>query len=201
MDVELTGGTESRSEARHRQILDAAADCFRRYGFNAATIANISEAAGMSAGHIYHFFPNKEAIVRAIIEQNVKTTPPEIEKLFATADILEPLLDRLDIPVDETTDPRRAALELEILAEATRNPQVLEALRAADVVNRERFRWVDERIRAANPSLSQKSFEARAEVLMALFSGLFIRAIVNPQLDKAAVTDMLRVIVRTLMEA
>lgn len=201
MDVELTGGTESRSEARHRQILDAAADCFRRYGFHAATIANISEAAGMSAGHVYHFFPNKEAIVRAIIEQNVKATPPEIEKLFATADILEPLLDRLDIPVDETTDPRRAALELEILAEATRNPQVLEALRAADVVNRERFRWVDERIRAANPSLSQKSFEARAEVLMALFSGLFIRAIVNPQLDKAAVTDMLRVIVRTLMEA
>lgn len=201
MDVELTGGTESRSEARRRQILDAAADCFRRYGFYAATIANISEAAGMSAGHIYHFFPNKEAIVRAIIEQNVKATPPEIEKLFATADILEPLLDRLDIPVDETTDPRRAALELEILAEATRNPQVLEALRAADVVNRERFRWVDERIRAANPSLSQKSFEARAEVLMALFSGLFIRAIVNPQLDKAAVTDMLRVIVRTLMEA
>ena len=201
MDVELTGGTESRSEARRRQILDAAADCFRRYGFHAATIANISEAAGMSAGHIYHFFPNKEAIVRAIIEQNVKATPPEIEKLFATADILEPLLDRLDIPVDETTDPRRAALELEILAEATRNPQVLEALRAADVVNRERFRWVDERIRAANPSLSQKSFEARAEVLMALFSGLFIRAIVNPQLDKAAVTDMLRVIVRTLMEA
>lgn len=201
MDVELTGGTESRSEARRRQILDAAADCFRRYGFHAATIANISEAAGMSAGHIYDFFPNKEAIVRAIIEQNVKATPPEIEKLFATADILEPLLDRLDIPVDETTDPRRAALELEILAEATRNPQVLEALRAADVVNRERFRWVDERIRAANPSLSQKSFEARAEVLMALFSGLFIRAIVNPQLDKAAVTDMLRVIVRTLMEA
>ncbi|MCE5246071.1 TetR/AcrR family transcriptional regulator [bacterium] len=201
MDVELTGGTESRSEARRRQILDAAADCFRRYGFHAATITNISEAAGMSAGHIYHFFPNKEAIVRAIIEQNVKATPPEIEKLFATADILEPLLDRLDIPVDETTDPRRAALELEILAEATRNPQVLEALRAADVVNRERFRWVDERIRAANPSLSQKSFEARAEVLMALFSGLFIRAIVNPQLDKAAVTDMLRVIVRTLMEA
>ncbi|HNX20406.1 MAG TPA: TetR family transcriptional regulator C-terminal domain-containing protein, partial [Acidobacteriota bacterium] len=117
------------------------------------------------------------------------------------ADILEPLLDRLDIPVDETTDPRRAALELEILAEATRNPQVLEALRAADAVNRERFRCVDERIRAANPSFTQKSFEARAEVLMALFSELFIRAIVNPQLDKAAVTDMLRVVVRTLMEA
>ena len=50
MDVELTGGAESRSEARRRQILDAAADCFRRYGFHAATIANISEAAGMSAG-------------------------------------------------------------------------------------------------------------------------------------------------------
>ncbi|HNX20648.1 MAG TPA: helix-turn-helix domain-containing protein, partial [Acidobacteriota bacterium] len=88
MDFEATGGAESKSEARRRQILDAAADCFRRYGFHAATIANISETAGMSAGHIYHFFPNKEAIVRAIIEQNVKTTPPEIEKLFANADIL-----------------------------------------------------------------------------------------------------------------
>jgi len=103
--------------------------------------------------------------------------------------------------VDETTDPRRAALELEILAEATRNPEVLEAIRAADRVNRERFHCVHDRIRAANPSISEERFEARAEVLMALFSGLFIRAIVNPQLDKAAVTDMLRVLVRALMEA
>lgn len=55
--------------ARRKQILDAAATCFRRDGFRGASMANISLTAGMSTGHIYHYFESKAAIIEAVIER------------------------------------------------------------------------------------------------------------------------------------
>jgi TetR/AcrR family transcriptional repressor of uid operon len=46
----------SRAEARRTQILDAAENCVREYGFHRASISKISTASGMGAGHIYHYF-------------------------------------------------------------------------------------------------------------------------------------------------
>ena len=42
--------------ARREQILTAAAECFRRKGYHGAGMAEISNTAGMSAGHIYNYW-------------------------------------------------------------------------------------------------------------------------------------------------
>ena len=60
------------AEARRNQVLCAAADCFRRKGYHGAGMAEISKTAGMSAGHIYNNFTNKEAIIEAIIQRNME---------------------------------------------------------------------------------------------------------------------------------
>lgn len=54
---------QQRLNTRRAQILAAATDCFRELGFHGASIAKISQASGMSPGHIYHYFENKEAII------------------------------------------------------------------------------------------------------------------------------------------
>ncbi len=57
-------------EARKAAILDAALDCFTRYGYDGATNKLIAEAAGMkSAGIIYHYFPSKEDLFQACLER------------------------------------------------------------------------------------------------------------------------------------
>jgi len=50
-------------DARRAQIRAAAGECFRQHGFHGTSIAQISKRAGMSTGHIYHYFENKEAII------------------------------------------------------------------------------------------------------------------------------------------
>ena len=61
-----------RALARRQPVLDAAADCFRRRGFHAASMAEIAKTAGMSPGHIDNLIENKEDIVLAEASRNPK---------------------------------------------------------------------------------------------------------------------------------
>src|SRR5437764_15362135 len=53
-------------EDRRAHILEAAERAFVRYGFHAATMTQVAEEAGMSAGNLYRYFPSKEAIVEGL---------------------------------------------------------------------------------------------------------------------------------------
>ena len=56
-------------EDRREQILDAAMRVFAQKGFIKATNKNIADEAGITPGLIYHYFDNKEAVLKAIIEE------------------------------------------------------------------------------------------------------------------------------------
>lgn len=51
-------------------ILAAAARVLCRHGYDGATTNLIAEQAGVSVGSLYQYFPNKEAIVGALIERH-----------------------------------------------------------------------------------------------------------------------------------
>lgn len=52
--------------SRRNQILDAALRCFKKQGFHKTTLRDIAQEFGMSAGHIYNYFSNKEAAIKRI---------------------------------------------------------------------------------------------------------------------------------------
>lgn len=58
-------------KARHtrQKILAAAYELFTRQGYDKATMREIAKEAGVVAGAIYHYFPNKEYMVQAFYEQ------------------------------------------------------------------------------------------------------------------------------------
>ena len=60
---------EEKSERSRRQVLDAALQLFSRQGFRATTVREISEAAGVSTGNVYHHFPDKESIFRSLLDE------------------------------------------------------------------------------------------------------------------------------------
>ena len=60
---------EERSEKSRQQILDAALRQFSHRGYGATSVRDIAEAAGLSKGNVYHHFPDKEAIFRALIDR------------------------------------------------------------------------------------------------------------------------------------
>src|SRR2546430_13606569 len=60
---------EERSERSRSQILDAALKRFAHRGYGATSVRDIAEEAGLSKGNVYHHFPDKEAIFRALLDQ------------------------------------------------------------------------------------------------------------------------------------
>jgi AcrR family transcriptional regulator len=69
-------------EDRREQIIDAAMRVFARKGFLRATNKDIADEIDITPGLIYHYFENKEAVLRAIIENRspmriVRTLPAE----------------------------------------------------------------------------------------------------------------------------
>ncbi|MCE2900115.1 MAG: TetR/AcrR family transcriptional regulator [Gemmatimonas sp.] len=57
---------QERGQRRVAQILEAAAEVFREHGVGGATMQLIAERAGASMGSLYHFFPNKDAVLETL---------------------------------------------------------------------------------------------------------------------------------------
>jgi AcrR family transcriptional regulator len=122
----------SRAEARRTQVRTAAAECFRQHGFHGTSIAQISKTAGMSTGHIYHYFENKEAIIADIVAQDLEHLLKLTAELRAASDVKAAMIERAIEGVEANLDPGTAGLQLEIVAEAARNPHIAGIVQAAD---------------------------------------------------------------------
>jgi AcrR family transcriptional regulator len=57
---------QERGERRVTELLDAAADVLSEVGYESATMKAIAKRASASIGAVYQYFPNKEALVRAL---------------------------------------------------------------------------------------------------------------------------------------
>lgn len=58
-----------RGEATRRRLLDAAEQEFGERGFHAASVSAVTLRAGVSQGTFYIYFPSKEAIFSAVVEE------------------------------------------------------------------------------------------------------------------------------------
>lgn len=194
----------TKSEARTRQqrerILNAARSCFVKHGFHTASMAKIAETAGMSPGLIYRYFDSKNDIILAIIEQQLEDARADIAALAPDTDLV-PLFRQLFTDWQRgESELMNPALLLEMTAEATRDPQIANALSAADrVTGSELSGWLKEMARSEGRRVSERETEARSFLLRCLLGGLAIRAIREPDLDPAVLTESLQLILPRIL--
>lgn len=189
-----------RAEARRTQIRAAAEQCFRQHGFHGTSIAQISKVAGMSTGHIYHYFENKEAIIADIVAQDLDRLLTLTAELRAASDVKSAMIERAVEGVEDNLDPGTAALQLEIVAEAARNPRVADIVRTADRQCRGSLKETLRTLRQATGHQdSEASLAGMTEALAAMFEGLQMRAIRNPDLDQQAVVQTFRRMIHDLL--
>lgn len=202
MSVPPAASDHPRAEARRQQILCAAAHCFREHGFHGASIAQISRAAGMSAGHIYHYFDNKESIIAAIVAQDLEHLLLLTARLCAADDVHQAVIDHVGEGVAQQLEPSGATLKLEIVAEAARNPRIAEIVRQADAVCRNSLTETVRAIRlAAGHNDDAGTLAGLVEVIATLFDGMIMRAVRNPELDPRALTHNVQTILTGLLKA
>ena len=72
-----------RGHERVAALLEAAAGCFVEKGYDATTMTEVAARAGAAIGSLYQFFPTKEALAHALLEQYAHALYAELGK-FAT---------------------------------------------------------------------------------------------------------------------
>jgi len=60
---------ETKSAQSRRVILDSALDLFSHQGYRATSVRDIATRAELSTGNVYHHFPDKESILRALLDE------------------------------------------------------------------------------------------------------------------------------------
>jgi TetR/AcrR family transcriptional regulator, transcriptional repressor for nem operon len=87
------GGRPLTSKGRQtrQRIVVAAAELVAENGVAGTTLEDVRAAAGVSSSQIYHYFADKEALVRAVIAYQTETIVGVQEPLFAGLDTMEGL--------------------------------------------------------------------------------------------------------------
>lgn len=190
-----------RAEARRQQVLDAAAQCFRSHGFHGASMAEIARTAGMSPGHIYNLFDNKEDLIAAIVARDQANWLAKSEAMLRAPDVAQAMLDGVAQGVAECTAAADAALRLEVAAEAGRNPKLAAIVQAADAASRERCKaLLCSALQQRGVVLEPDALRARSSALAAIFDGLMVRCVRESGVDRAALTAEIRRLVQVLIQ-
>lgn len=186
----------ARAQAQRERILLAAQQCFVVHGFHAASMANIADTAGMSAGLIYRYFKGKNDIILAIIERQLEEARADVAKLNTSSDLVGGIAQVFQ--QWQANDPgiTNAALFLELTAQATRDPEIAAATHASDKVFRaDLASWFARSTAEGGLGVPQEQVATRVLILQSLIEGLAMRAICQSDLTvdqvKAALSQFL----------
>ncbi|MCP9275483.1 TetR/AcrR family transcriptional regulator [Mycolicibacterium arenosum] len=114
-------------------LLEAATQMFSREGI-ATTTNRIAERAGLSIGTLYQYFPDKNALLRAVAERHVADTSRRLNAEFHRLRIATPPFDEtiralLQVIVDDhRAHPRLHAVMHRLLPSTSRDLAVLRDL-------------------------------------------------------------------------
>ncbi len=82
---------------RRSRILDGARAAFMRYGFERSSMADIAAGAGVSRTALYHYFPSKEDVLQAVVDElharNLNAAADALENSKALDSALTGLID------------------------------------------------------------------------------------------------------------
>lgn len=195
-----TKSLTSKAELRRQQILDAAAECFRKSGFHGASMSEIAKSFGMSAGHIYNYFESKEAIIEAMVKRDLDQALERIAKIQGEKDILKAMLGTVDDSVQRRI--ARSELDTEILAEAARNPKIAATVQGTDAVIRNKVIHLIKGVQPAKDTPAcELNLAAKSTILMALFDGLQIRAIRDPNMKADDIARVLKTVIQQMLQS
>lgn len=153
-------------------------------------MAQIAAEARISAGLIYRYFSNKESIIAAIVERDVRHKMLQADAIEADpAGVFPALFDQFRVQVRQRSNRAECAMFLEIMAEAARNPK------AAKLVGDARRRIAERLcglVAAAAPGRwPTEEVSAKVDLLLVLLDSVALKAVADPSFDCEQTADRL----------
>ena len=182
--------TEEYRVARRDEIADAALRAFRRKGFQATSMAEITAESGLSAGAIYGHYVSKDAIIVDVASRVVGNRILDVERLART----EPLAAPPTIPRVLIAGMLRAignpAIMLQLWGEGVTEPQVRAV--AHDVIVRLRSALIEytslwhQRTHGTPPEEADVLAAEQAPLLISAVQGFVVQSALAPDFDAEA---------------
>lgn len=201
--VSRTPQHERRARTR-AALLRASGRVFAEHGFHQATLEAVAAEAGVSKGALYHYFPSKEQLFLALLEDRLGAGLSDIEAVIAERGAggkqlgaaIETFLRRIH------RDPRWLPLLLEFLAYGSRDPaakaEIIEHfLRPA----REAPARTARRLGIPEPEGALLSPDELGLVLAALTNGLAIELAFDPEVVPKDLLARLFIVLRAGLSA
>lgn len=183
---------------RRATILDAAEQCFSRAGFHQTSMSDICQAAGMSPGNLYRYFPSKEAIIAGITERHRAQIAADFDAVDSAPSFYEGIAALARVYMVERS-PEEVNLGIEIMAECRRNPAIARLF--YDLEDEVKVRLVKLLESAAergeiNPSTD---FESAAAMLSVIADGISLRRVADRSFNAERVLPLVFQIVENLL--
>lgn len=134
--------SQSRSQKTVDYILEAAAHILEAQGFDGYTTNAIAERAGVSIGSLYQYFPGRDAVTVALIEQVTAGLIADVEAALTLPDARAAL--RATILAAVRHQLRRPRLADSLDFEERRLAGAMPASRSAQLIQRALARFLDE---------------------------------------------------------
>jgi AcrR family transcriptional regulator len=156
---------QERATRRLANFLDAAAELFAEIGYEATTMTAIAERSGSGIGTLYHYFPDKQSMAFALLNQYAQKIEAYWKPLMEQAETLphnafaETFLERI------TEFLRERPAYLKLLAAPirfSRDPAARRALRVA----------IANAFRAKDPSLTKEKAMLAANITLQMVKGM-----------------------------
>jgi AcrR family transcriptional regulator len=176
-------------DERRAHILASAERAFVAYGFHAATMTQVAEEAGMSAGNLYRYFPSKEAIVEGLCLADQVGRSESFAALANATDLKAAMRVAL-IEHVLGCPAEKARMIVEIWAESSRNARVAAFTRQLDHDVIEGLVELIDLAKARGAASAKLDPRFGARVLTTLVAGLFKRKAIEPAFDIEAESAM-----------
>ncbi|XYH92731.1 TetR/AcrR family transcriptional regulator [Sorangium sp. So ce1128] len=178
-------------EKKRRELLRAAQRRFAAEGVQ-ASIASICAEAGVSPGHLYHYFPSKEAILEGLFQLVLDE---------AATHLSGDVQDARDLPalVADLYSGKGPSLLFDLLAESQRNAAIADRLRCHSAEMKQLLASAIARGQAAGLVDDTLPAAALATMLLAVLDGSKAIRLRDPAVDRGHAREMLLALVSRVL--
>jgi AcrR family transcriptional regulator len=192
--------TEAHLHARRRQILTAASRCFSRSGFHDATMQEIADEAGLSAGALYRYFDGKDGLVEALAAWGREQKRDALQELSAGGgpDGLARLVEAMLATLASDGATEAARLDVRLWGEALGQPRLRRLAKRelqgliGPIAGYLRGEAAAGRVR------SEVDPDALARAVVALLMGLELQKAFEPRIDTQRISGAVGVLLSGL---
>jgi len=171
-----------RSEETRIHILAAASRLFSESGYNAAGVAELCKAAGVSKGAFYYHFPSKQALFLALLETWLSGLDAAFEKISHESQSVPQAIQAMAQMAGNVLESSDASLSiiLEFWIQAYRDPKIWEAAIAPYRRYQDYFTSLLEK-GMQEGSLHPADPKIAARVTVSLGLGLLLQALIDTE--------------------